>query len=54
MPSVLSNTNGLLPIWLPSPLITLMNGVAKPLIKPSYYMTVSLERYGERKTQDDT
>ena len=49
MPSVLSNTNGLKPIWLPSPLITLMNEIAKPLIKPLYYMTPSLKRYGERK-----
>lgn len=29
MPSVLSNTNGLQPIWLLSPLITLMNGLSK-------------------------
>lgn len=49
MPSVLSNTNGLQPIWTLSPLITLMNEIAKPLMKPSYYMTLSLKRYGERK-----
>lgn len=49
MPSVLSNTNGLQPIWLLSPLITLMNEIAKPLKKPSYDITLSLKRYGERK-----
>lgn len=54
MPSVLSSTNGLQPIWLLFSLITLMNETAKLLISPSYCIMLSLKIHGKGKTRDIT